>query len=65
MMGEVYKGRETYVAFRIDLHLRHDVVVFHILFANLAAVSDGFDSFAQAVALYDPLVKGGLRDECY
>ena len=61
IIGDV-QGR-TYVAFRIDRHLRRRVVVFHILLANLAAVFDGFDSFTQAVLLYGSVVDGGLRDE--
>ena len=51
------------IALGIDLHLRHRVVVFHILLSDVAAVLDGFDAFAQAVGADGAAGDGGAGYE--
>ena len=55
----------TYVALWINLHLRHRIVVLHILLANLAAVLDSLDALLQVVGCHGAAVERGLRDEGY
>ena len=50
------------VAFRVDVHLGHGVVVLHVGFADGSAVLDGFDALLDAVGLHRSGVDRGLRD---
>lgn len=51
------------VAFRVDVHLWHGVVVLHVGFADVAAVLDGFNALLDSVGLDGAGVDGGLGDE--
>ena len=53
------------IALRIDLHLGHHVVVFHIPFGDVAAVLDGFDARTEVVGCDTPGKEGGAGDEGY
>lgn len=51
------------IILRVDLHLRHHVVEFHVLLANLPAVLDGCDSLLQTVGGNRAAGDGGFGDE--
>lgn len=53
------------VTLRVDMHARHGVVELHVGLADVAAVSDGLDAFAQVVGVDCAGVDGGLGDEDY
>lgn len=53
------------VTLRVNVHARHGVVELHVGLADVAAVFDGLDAFAQVVGVDCAGVDGGLGDEDY
>jgi hypothetical protein len=53
------------VAFRIHLHLWHQIVEFHVLLADLSAIFDRFNPLLEAVAGDETRIDAGLTDKCY
>jgi len=48
-------------ALRVNLHLRHQIVIFHILLPNIPTILDCFDSFPETVFCDRARVDGCLR----
>lgn len=53
------------ITLRINMHLGHCAVELHVAFADVAAVLDCFDAFADVVGLHCAGVDGCLGDEDY
>jgi hypothetical protein len=47
----------------INLHLRHHIIILHILLANLTAILNSLDAFLQVVGSDGAACDGGFRDE--
>ena len=59
------KRKKTHISLRIDLHFRHDIVVLHVLFTDVATVLHDLDAFPEIVCRDGAGFDGGFGDECY
>lgn len=51
----------TNIGFRINLHLRHVVIVFHVLLPNGAAVANGLYTLTKSIGANSARFDGSLR----
>lgn len=59
----LWRERKTYICFRVNLHLWHGVIMYHVRLANVSTVLDRFNAFLEVVRCYNARVHGGLGDE--
>ena len=55
--------RKTNISLRINLHLRHLVIIFHILFPYVTAIAYSFGTLAETVGFDHAGSEGRLGDE--
>ena len=54
----------TYVCFRVNLHLRHRIIKFHILLPNRPTILDDLDALAQLIGRNGAAFNGGFGHKC-